>query len=406
MAIGLVVFNAGSSSLKFSLYRIDSSAADPQRVATGHAVGIGGPRVNVWTQSRDGSVQSEFVQHEVANDNDAAIVQFIMAWAETQASDAPLAAAGHRIVHGGARFKAPTLLNEATIAALDDLVALAPLHMPRDLRPVRALAASHPELAQIACFDTAFHCTLPPVERQLGLPRALIQEHGLYRYGFHGLSYEFIADELRRIDPATASGRVVVAHLGSGASLCAMVDGRSVATTMGFSTLDGLLMSTRCGDLDPGALLYLLRHSPTDAGALEHMLYRESGLLGVSGGISGDLRTLITSSSQEAQEAVALFVYRIRRELGAMVAAAGGIDALVFTGGVGEHAAEIRAAVVHDAAWLGLKLDSAANTGDAVRIDAGDSGVSIWRMATDENQAIARHCARILGLWAPDYQCP
>jgi acetate kinase len=398
MAVSLVVFNAGSSSLKFSLYSIDSADADPKRVATGHTEGVGSPRVHVWTQSWNGSVQSEFVQCEIAENNDTAIVRFIMAWAEKQAGDAPLAAAGHRIVHGGSRFKAATLLDEATIAALDNLVALAPLHMPRDLRPVRALAASHPELTQIACFDTAFHCTLPPVERQLGLPRALVREHGLYRYGFHGLSYEFIAGELRRIAPATASRRVVAAHLGSGASLCAMVDGRSVATTMGFSTLDGLLMSTRCGNLDPGALLYLLRRPQTDAGALEHMLYHESGLLGVSGGISGDLRTLITSPSQEAREAVALYVYRIRRELGAMVAAAGGIDALVFTGGVGEHSAEIRAAVVHDAAWLGLKLNFEANMGDAVRIDASDSDVSIWRMATDENRAIAHHCARLLKL--------
>jgi acetate kinase len=398
MAVTLVVFNAGSSTLKFSLYRIDSSAADPQRVATGHVEGIGSPRARIWTQSRDRSVQDEPAPHEVADGSDAAIVQFIMAWAAAQAGDAPLAAAGHRIVHGGSRFTAPALLDAATIAALDGLVALAPLHMPRDLRPVRTLAASHPELTQIACFDTAFHCTLPLVERQLGLPRALVQEQGLYRYGFHGLSYEFIAGELRRIAPATAAGRVIVAHLGSGASLCAMVDGQSVATTMGFSTLEGLLMSTRCGDLDPGVLLYLLRRPETDARTLERMLYRESGLLGVSGGISGDLRTLIADPSQAAREAVALFIYRIRRELGAMIAAAGGIDALVFTGGVGEHSAEIRAAVVHDAAWLGLKLDCEANAGNAVRIDARDSKVSIWRLATDENRAIARHCARLLKL--------
>jgi acetate kinase len=273
-------------------------------------------------------------------------------------------------------------------------VPLAPLHQPHHLAAIRAVAAASPDLPQVACFDTAFHRTQAPIAQALALPRE-ITDAGVHRYGFHGLSYEYIASVLPRVAPDGAAGRVVVAHLGNGASLCAMERGRSVATTMGFSALDGLVMGTRPGLLDPGVLLYLMAQHRMDAHALEALLYNRSGLLGVSG-VSSDMRALLASDDPRAREAVDLFVYRIARELGSLAAALGGLDALVFTAGIGEHAPEIRARVCRDAEWLGVRLDETANRSGGPRISSAGAAASAWVIPTDENLMIARHTAAVL----------
>jgi acetate kinase len=299
-----------------------------------------------------------------------------------------LAAVGHRVVHGGANHIAPEMITPALVALLETLTPLDPLHMPDNLAPMRAVTAARPQLAQVACFDTAFHHTMPPVAARFALPRAL-EAKGVRRYGFHGLSYEYISSCLKKQSPALARGRVIAAHLGSGASLCALNDGSSIATTTGFSALDGLVMATRCGSLDPGVILYLgrLGHSFAD---VEDLLYRRSGLLGVSG-ISGDVRVLLASRDPNARDAIELFTYRIALEAGAMTSALGGLDGLVFTAGIGEHAPAIRAAVCGRLSWLGLRIDDAANAASAVRISTPDSKVEVCVIATDEELMIARH---------------
>jgi acetate kinase len=303
-----------------------------------------------------------------------------------------LLAVGHRVVHGGQLFSAPVLINATVLAELETFVPLAPLHQPHNLATIRALFETMPSLPQVACFDTAFHRTQPEVAQRFALPRRFA-DAGVRRYGFHGLSYEYIASVLPTIDPTLADARIIVAHLGSGASLCAIQNGRSIATTMGFSPLDGLVMGTRCGNLDPGVLLYLIDHYNMNAQALEQLLYYQSGLLGVSG-ISNDMRTLLDSDDPLAKEAIDLFVYRAGREIGSLAAALGGLDALIFTGGIGEHSAVIRAQVCHQAAWLGLQLDDSANETDASRISTLNSKVSAWIVATNENLMIAHHTLR------------
>jgi len=306
-----------------------------------------------------------------------------------------LAALGHRVVHGGRRFAGPVRVDASVLREIERLEPLAPLHQPQAVAAIRAVAVAHPALVQVACFDTAFHRTEPEVAQAFALPRAY-REEGIHRYGFHGLSYESIAAALPRVAPEIAAGRVVVAHLGNGASLCAMAGGRSVATTMGFSALDGLVMGTRSGALDPGALLYLMRQHALGAAELEELLYHRSGLLGVSG-VSSDMRELLASDDPRAREAVELFVYRVGRELGSMAAALGGLDALVFTGGIGENAAEIRARVCHDAGWLGVRLDAGANARGGPRISEPGAAASAWVIASDENEVIARHSWVLLG---------
>ena len=316
----------------------------------------------------------------------------IRAWVDDHLAGAPLAGVGHRVVHGGDTFTEPVRVTDEVIAALERLVPLAPLHEPVNVGPIRALRASNPDLPQVACFDTAFHASQPSIARAVALPRAYTAA-GIRRYGFHGLSFEYIASRLPALGLGAA--RVVVAHLGNGASLCAMRAGRSVATTMGFSVLDGLVMGTRPGTLDAGVLLYLIGHDGLDVKALERLLYHESGLLGVSG-ISSDMRELLASSDPRAREAIDLFVYRIGRELGSMAAALGGIDALVFTGGIGEHAAPVRARVCHDAAWLGIRLDEQANDRGGPQLSPPGSPTSGWVVPTDENLMIARHTVALL----------
>jgi acetate kinase len=301
----------------------------------------------------------------------------------------PVLAFGHRVVHGGTAYAAPTRVDAPVLTELAKLVPLAPLHQPHNLAPIAAILDAAPQLPQIACFDTAFHRSQPALAQQFALPRALTAE-GVKRYGFHGLSYDYVVGRLRETEPALAASRLIVAHLGNGASLCAVRNGRSVASTMGFTAVDGLMMGTRTGALDPGVLLYLLEERGYDARAIEDLLYRQSGLLGVSG-ISSDMRTLRASAAPEAREAIDLFVYRIVREIGSLAAAMGGVDGIVFTAGIGEHDPATRAEIAAGCGWLGLTLDPALNAGGLGRISAEGSTVSAWVVPTDEQRMIARY---------------
>ena len=303
-------------------------------------------------------------------------------------------AVGHRVVHGGTRFAAPARVTPEVLAELDRLVPFAPLHLPPSLDAIRALDRLLPGVPQVACFDTAFHATLPPVERRFGLPRRFFDE-GVKRYGFHGLSYESIAAQLPDMSPRAAAGRTVVCHLGAGASLCGMLGGRSVTTTMGFTPLDGLLMATRCGRLDPGVILHLIEQRGMSAEQVRHLLERESGLLGVSG-ISPDMRELLADPSPAAAEAVDLFCHTVAKEVGSAAVALGGLGAVVFTGGIGEHSPEVRRRVCAQLNWLGVDLDPAANDGHGPRLHTPTSRVEVLRLPTDEEAVIARHTTALL----------
>ena len=391
MTDAVIALNAGSSSLKFALYICPSGATDPAPVADGEIEGIGdAPRLVIRDAAGATAVEREL---PAASDH-ASLLQVVMEWVEGHARDYSLVAAGHRVVHGGARFSAPVLADPDVLAGLEELVPLAPLHQPHNLAAIRRLAEIVPGLPQVACFDTAFHHTNSALTTTYALPRALTEE-GVRRYGFHGLSYEYIASVLQRHAGPAAKGRVVVAHLGHGASMCAMQGGRSIASTMGFTALEGLPMGRRCGRLDPGVILYLMKEKGLDYDALSDLLYRRSGLYGVSG-ISDDMRTLLASPAEEAREAVDLFAYRIGRELGSLAAAAGGLDVLVFTGGIGEHAAPVRARACRHAEWLGVKLDEAANDQNRARISAPDSAVAVFVIPTDEALMIALHTIAVV----------
>ncbi|WP_349570533.1 acetate/propionate family kinase [Azotobacter salinestris] len=387
----ILVLNAGSSSLKFSFFvdhpqepelclhgQIEGLAGAPHFVAKDAAGAILGERR--WA---DGTR----LGHDGAAHH---LVEFLQDYRDRY----QLIAVGHRVVHGGQEFSRPTRVDGEMLKKLEKLIPLAPLHQPHNLAPIRALAERAPQLPQVACFDTAFHRRQPELAQLFALPPA-ITGRGVRRYGFHGLSYEYIASVLPQLAPEAAAGRVVVAHLGNGASLCAMRGGRSLASTMGFTAVDGLPMGTRCGTLDPGVILYLLDELKMDARAIERLIYKESGLLGVSG-ISSDMRELLASDAPGAALAVDLFVYRIGRELGSLAAALGGLDALVFTAGIGEHAAAIRERVCRDAAWLGLELDTAANEAGGARISTDASRVSAWVVPTNEELMIARHTRQAL----------
>jgi acetate kinase len=304
-----------------------------------------------------------------------------------------IVAMGHRVVHGGGDFAEPVLIDDDILEQLAALVPLAPLHQPHNLAVIRAMRALRPRLPQIACFDTAFHRSQPAIAQAFAIPRKYA-EAGVRRYGFHGVSYQYVIGRLREIAPDLARGRVIVAHLGNGASLCAMRDGRSVASTMGFTTVDGLVMGTRCGALDPGVLIHLMDRYGMGPRELESLIYRESGLLGVSG-ISSDMRALRAAAEPEAKEAIALFVYRIQREIGSLAAALGGVDALVFTAGIGENDARTRAEVVAGCGWLGLTLDAQANARADVIISSSDSAVAVLVIPTNEEIEIARSAWRI-----------
>ena len=348
MQHSVFVLNAGSSSIKFALFELRPGAA-PALLSKGQVEGIGSAP-HFEAHDPTGALLAERRWTDPATDHHAVLGE-LLAWVEAHLDGKPLAGVGHRVVHGGRDFTAPVRLTPAVVAALETLTPLAPLHQPHSLEPVRALMAMRPDLPQIACFDTAFHHTLPAVATRFALPREY-EAAGVRRYGFHGLSYEYIARTLRQTAPALAAGRVVVAHLGNGASLCAIQNGISVDTTMGFTALDGLMMGTRCGTIDAGVVLYMLQQKGMAAHEVEDVLYRQSGLLGVSG-ISGDMRSLLASPAPTAREAVELFVFRIARETAALAASMGGLDGFVFTGGIGEHATEIRTRVADALRWMG-----------------------------------------------------
>lgn len=386
MAELVLALNTGSSSIKFALFERD---AELVRRASGHIDGIrSGARLRVVDQL--GTVLTDRSLSGLAHDD---FLEELLAWTQAYLAQDRLVAVGHRIVHGGESFAGPCRLHEGEIVALEQLAPLVPLHQKNALNAVRTVARLMPELAQYGSFDTAFHSTIEPALRRYGLPRSMERE-GIRKYGFHGLSYAHIAERLKRIAPDSADGKFIVAHLGNGASLCALHGGRSVDTTMGFSALDGLVMGTRCGALDPGIILHLMRQGMS-AAALEDLLYCQSGLLGVSQ-ISSDMRTLLASPDPRAREAIDLFVSRIVREIGALAATLGGLDGLVFTGGIGENAAEIRRLVSARLAWLGLSLDAAANISHQPLISVPTSGISAWVIPTDEELVIARQTISLL----------
>jgi acetate kinase len=390
----ILVINAGSSSCKFSIFetkpdRSLSPGPHGQVDGVGAKTGVS-PRIEV-ADAQGRRLTNESIS---GNDHKSAMAAIHRWFAAHAGSEAGLAGVGHRVVHGGLDYSAPVLIDDKIMAALEALVPLAPLHQPHNIAAIRAIAAVAPTVPQVACFDTAFHRSEPPLVQEFALPRELTAK-GVRRYGFHGLSYEYVVSALPLIAPECAYGKVIVAHLGNGASMCAIAAGRSVATTMGFSVVDGLPMGTRTGTLDPGVILYLLEHQGMNAQEIQQLIYERSGLLGVSGE-SSDMRTLLASHRPAAKEAIDLFVYRIGRELGSLAAALGGLDAIVFTAGIGEHATEIRARVCADARWLGVTLDEVANNKGGPRISLPASKVSVWVIPTDENLMVARHTRHLL----------
>ena len=391
-AAALLILNAGSSSLKFALYET-SGAALASRLR-GQIAGIG--RTPSFSLSVSGAPADTKRPPDLSavRTHDAAI-RALLEWLDANEHAGALAGVGHRVVHGGGRFTVPVVIDAPTIGALATFEPLAPHHQPHNVAAIRALAAHRPDLPQVACFDTGFHATMPPVATRLGLPRTL-EATGMRRYGFHGLSYEYVVTRLR--EDGKLPARLIVAHLGNGCSLCAIQNGRSIATTMGFSTLDGVAMATRSGAIDPGVLLHLMREGK-GAPEIEDLLYNRSGLLGLSGA-SADMKTLLASDDDASREAVEFFCYRIRREIGSLAVTLGGLDALAFTGGIGENAAPVRARIAEGLDWLGLELDPDANAAGAADIATRNSRVRAYAVPTDEEQIIARHTARLLNLAA------
>ena len=391
MSDAILVVNAGSSSIKFSVFLERGAALD---------LFLGGQLEGLYTAPRfkakdaAGAVVGERQWADGEPLGHDGGLTHLAGFLREHLGEHRLAAVGHRVVHGGLAYAAPVRLTAEIVGQLEQFIPLAPLHQPHNLKPIRLMLENQPQLPQVACFDTAFHRNQPEVAQAFALPPA-ITDRGVRRYGFHGLSYEYIASVLPEVDPRAAAGRSIVLHLGNGASLCAIDAGRSVASTMGFTAVDGLPMGTRSGNLDPGVVLYLMDELKMDARAIEKLLYQQSGLLGVSG-VSSDMRTLLASDEPRAGFAVELFVYRIGRELGSLAAALGGLDALVFTAGIGEHSAEIRERVCRAAAWLGVELDPAANAAGGPRLSTADSRGAAWVIPTNEELMIARHTRRLL----------
>jgi acetate kinase len=391
MADVILVLNAGSSSIKFSAFEEQGSALE--LVVHGQVDGLYTSHARFEALDRHGKHDAKEWTAGTEPDHRHGL-EHIGGFLEEHREGHRLVAVGHRVVHGGQRFSGPVRLTPAVVDELDKLTPLAPLHQPHNLKSVRLFDQMQPDVPQVACFDTAFHRTQPEVAQAFALPAA-ITDLGVRRYGFHGLSYEYIASVLPHVAPGAAAGRTVVAHLGNGASMCGLVAGASVASTMGFTALDGLPMGTRCGNLDPGVVLYLMEELGMDVRAVEVLLYRESGLLGVSG-VSADMRTLLESDDPRARFAIDLFVYRISHELGSLAAAMEGIDALVFTGGIGEHAAAVREAVVRRAKWLGAELDVAANLKGGPLVTTASSRIPVWVIPTNEELMIARHTRAVV----------
>jgi acetate kinase len=387
----ILVVNAGSSSLKFQVFALEGTGA-LLRLIKGQMDGIGTrPRLAAQANDKSSLIDKSYSPNKVPNIPTAITV--VAGWLrETQSVN--LVAAGHRVVHGGPQYDRPVVIDHAVVANLERYVSLAPLHQPNNLAPIRTLLAGRPDLFQVACFDTAFHRGHTDVADHFAIPERFYAD-GVRRYGFHGLSYECIAERLRELAPGIAKGRVIVAHLGSGASMCALANGRSVESTMGFTALDGIPMGTRSGQLDPGIVLYLLTEKGMTPAAVEDLLYRESGLKGLSG-ISNDMRDLESNSDPRAALAAQHFVYRIGLHAGMLAAALGGLDAFVFTAGIGENSITIRARIVEKLAWLGAVLDADANTAGRPLISRPESQVAVYVVPTDEELMIARHTLALM----------
>jgi len=385
----IVTLNAGSSSVKFGLFAVANPW--PRLLAQGQIAGLGAEPL---FEAR--VIGGESFEKPLRGETQEAAVHFVVEWLDEHFAEGSVKAVGHRIVHGGMDYAAPVVIDDRVVAALRELEPLAPLHQPQGIAGIEAARAAFPFAPQVACFDTAFHRGHAFAHDAYALPIACYDK-GVRRFGFHGLSYEYVAHRLRAIEPVVACGRVIVAHLGNGASLCAMKDGRSVASTMGFSALEGLPMGTRCGEIDPGVLLYLLEHEKMSVEALRHMLYEQSGLKGLSG-ISQDMRTLEADGSPQAARAIAYFVNRIRMEIGALTAALGGLDAIVFTAGIGEHSARVRREVLQGLDWLGVRLDAGANARGDFRVSDAASETAAFVLATDEEAMIAQHTMKVAGV--------
>ena len=386
-----LVLNAGSSSLKFCVF--ERPAGEGWHLESrGQIEGIGtSPHLSI-----KGDGGTKLADQNVPARDAREALDTLGGWLRSTYGGSRVLGVGHRVVHGGARFKAPTIVNQEVLRELQQLVPLAPLHQPYNLAAIEAVFEQLPGIPQVACFDTSFHRGQPEVAELIPLPRDL-RKQGLQRYGFHGLSYEYIASVLPQVAPEIAGGRVIVAHLGSGASMCALKGGKSFDSSLGFTALDGLCMGTRPGSLDPGVVLHLFQGLNLSAKEVETLLYKKSGLLGISG-ISNDMRDLLGQSDPAARLAVDYFVYRAAKEIGALTAALGGIDALVFTAGIGENSAEIRQRICQSSAWLGIELDEAANTSRQSKISKAGSKVSVWVVPTNEELMIARHTGSLLGL--------
>lgn len=391
MADAIAVVNAGSSSIKFSLFAEADGGLELK--ARGQVEGLY-TAPHFIAKNSAGALLAEKSWGDGAKLGHDGALDHLVGFVRGEFGQLRLAGVGHRVVHGGTDHAQPVRVDAKILSALEKYVPLAPLHQPHNLSPIRLLLEGRPELVQVACFDTAFHRAQPPVAQLFALPKWLT-ERGVRRYGFHGLSYEYIAQALPQYDAAAARGKAIVMHLGNGASMCAMGGGRSVASTMGFTAVDGLPMGTRCGNLDPGVMLYLMDELKMDSRAIEKLVYQQSGLLGVSG-ISSDMRTLEASGEPDAKIAIELFAYRIGRELGSLAAALGGVDAIVFTAGVGENSRSLRERVCKDAAWLGIELDKSANQANSPRISTPSSRVAAWVIPTNEELMIARHTQALL----------
>ncbi len=389
-----LVLNAGSSSLKFCVF--ERPPGKKWRLeARGQIEGIGtAPRLSAKGEAGQKLVNESLDEVAVKDGHNA--VEALAVWLRSQYGGSRVLGVGHRVVHGGARFAGPTIIDKKVLADLEALIPLAPLHQPYNLAAIEAVFERLPEVPQVACFDTSFHRGQPAVAELIPLP-ADLRSQGLQRYGFHGLSYEYIASVLPEVAPDIANGRVIVAHLGSGASLCALTEGKSVDSTLGFTALDGLCMGTRPGSLDPGVVLHLFQGLKLSSKDVESLLYKKSGLLGISG-ISNDMRDLLGRSEPAAELAVDYFIYRAAKEIGALAAALGGIDAIVFTAGIGENSEEIRSRICQKSAWLGIEIDEKANAAKGPRISTATSKVSAWVVPTNEELMIARHTASLLGL--------
>jgi acetate kinase len=388
----LLTLNAGSSSLKFAVY---AATDELTALSAGQIQGLGTDACLSVRSIKDGADGAP-VTTPLGPAHHAEAVHAILRWLEQEHRGGQVVAVSHRVVHGGPDHLAPALIDDVLLTALERLVPLAPLHQPHNLAGIRAARNAFPGARQVACFDTSFHRSHPFVADTFALPRSYYDE-GIRRYGFHGLSYEFIARRLRAGHPALAQGRVIVAHLGNGASMCAMQDGRSVASTMGFTALDGLPMGTRCGQLDPGVLLYLMTEKGMDAAAISNLLYSQAGLKGISG-LSHDVRVLQASDEPAARDALSYFADRGRREIGGLAACLGGLDAVVLTGGIGENAAQVRALMLADLQWMGIDIDAEANQRNATVISSPASRVQILVLKTDEERMLAEHAGELMAL--------